>query len=268
VAANPDIVGCIQDAREVLAFDLPETERKSFLLFYDFITNPQPRFLTEWRSTARGERWYHALVNGLYGDTQNAYKCVLYHFQRLCNLESKVMEKIAKRNYLDALGNCTVGISNTPIWDFEYQAYVFAYRRCLDYMTKGLAAFFKHEFHSFAELHDKLGNLEPRCVANALAKVHKNHSGNFTFVMSEGGKRSVRDKIAHYEWVSVGIINLTRYGLVLVGGGEALNFTGNRPPPRLTEALASRTQMLKACIDEMLTVFVTEARAWEAEGNH
>jgi hypothetical protein len=267
VATNPEIVGCINDAQEVLAFELPESERKSFLLFYDFITNPQPRFLTEWRSTARGQRWYHALVTGLYGDTQNAYKCVLYHFQRLSHLESKMMEKISKRNYLDALGNCTVGITNTPIWDFEYQAYVFAYRRCLDYMTRGLAAFFKHEFHSFRDLPGELGNWEPQNVANALAKVHKNHSGNFAFVMSAGGKTSVRDKIAHYEWVGVGIINLTRYGLVLVGGGEALNFTGNQPPPRLTEVLASRTRMLKACVDEMLTVFVTEARAWEAQRN-
>jgi hypothetical protein len=33
---------------------------------------------------------------------------------------------------------------------------------------------------------------------------------------------------------------------------------------RLTESLALRVQMLKACIDEMLTVFVTEARASEA----
>src|SRR5208282_4105564 len=132
VATNPEIVGCIEDAREILAFDLPESERKSFLLFHDFITNPQPRFLTEWRSTTRGGRWYHALVKGLIGDTQNAYTCVLYHFQRLSNLESEVMEKISKRNYVDALGNSTVGISNTLRWDFEYQAYVFAYRRCLD----------------------------------------------------------------------------------------------------------------------------------------
>lgn len=267
VATNPEIVGHINDAREVLAFDLPESERKSFLLFYDFITNPQPRFITAWRSTPGEERWYHALVNGLNLATPNAYTCVLYHFRRLSDLESEVMEKISKRNYLHALGDSTsVGIGNTLKWDFEYQAYVFAYRRCLDYMARGLAAFFKHSFNSFADLSGQLKKMKPQkaAVANALAEVHKKHRGNFAFVMSKGEKQSVRDKIAHYEWITAGTINLTPHGFVLVGGGEALSFTGNQPPPLLTEVLASRTRMLKACVDEMLTVFVTEARAWEA----
>ena len=33
---------------------------------------------------------------------------------------------------------------------------------------------------------------------------------------------------------------------------------------RLTETLGLRVRMLKACMDEMLTAFVTEVRAWEA----
>ena len=81
--------------------------------------------------------------------------------------------------------------------------------------------------------------------------------------MSAGGKRSVRDKIAHYEWVPAGAINLNKHGFIVIGGGEALPFTMEHNTARLTLALAQRVQMLKACIDEMLTVFVTEVRAWE-----
>ena len=99
-----------------------------------------------------------------------------------------------------------------------------------------------------------------------LAKVHAKHRENFAFVLSAGEKKSVRDRIAHYEWVHAGAINLNRYGLIVkLGGGEDLPFTMEHNTARLTEALALRVRMLKACIDEMLTVFVTEARAWDIE---
>ena len=264
VTVNPEIVACVRDAQEVLACNLPESERKSFLIFHDFVTNPQPRFITDWRSSPREEKWYLALVEGLNGATRNAYACVHYHFQRLSKLESDVMEKISKRNYVALLENATLGIGNTLIWDFEYQAFVFAYRRCLDYLTRGLAAFFKQTFHSFSELPKKLRNQKPKNVADALADVHGRHCVNLEFVMSADGRRSVRDKIAHYEWVNAGVINLNRHGFTLVGGGEALPFTVEQNTARLTEALATRVRMLKACIDEMLATFVTEARVWEA----
>jgi len=81
--------------------------------------------------------------------------------------------------------------------------------------------------------------------------------------MSSVEKRSVRDKIAHYEWVTAGTINLNRHGFILLGGGEGLNLTMDHNIARLTEALAERVRMLKACIDEMMRVFVAEARVWE-----
>lgn len=173
------------------------------------------------------------------------------------------MARISKRNYARALGNSAVGIGNTLIWDFEYQAFVFAYRRCLDYLTRGLAAFFRHEFHSFTDFSKNFRGLVPENVANALAVVHGKHCGNFAFVMSAGGRRSVRDKIAHYEWINAGAINLNRFGFILMGGGENLPFTMEHNTMRLTEALSQRVRMLKDCIDELLTVFVTQARVWE-----
>src|ERR1700722_9053288 len=70
---NPEVVACIQDAQEVLAFNLPDPEREAFLHSHDFITNPQPKFITDWRASPHEEKWYHALVNGLNGAARNAY---------------------------------------------------------------------------------------------------------------------------------------------------------------------------------------------------
>src|SRR5882762_8627422 len=96
---NPEIVGCINDARSILAFDLPPSECNSFLLFHDFITNPQPRFITEWRSNPKTEKWYLALVDGLNWACRNAYSCVLYHQERVSRLETEVTERLSKRNF-------------------------------------------------------------------------------------------------------------------------------------------------------------------------
>jgi hypothetical protein len=261
---NPEIVGSIDDARSVLAFDLPPSESKSFLMFHDFITNPQPRFITEWRSNPKTEKWYIGLVDGLNGGCRNAYSCVLYHQERVSKLEFEVTEKLSKRSFSRLVGNGTVGIGGTLVWDFEYQAYIFAYRRCLDYMTRGLAAFFKHNFHSFREFPEFLTKMKHKNVADALLEIHKRHAPNFAAVMSDGSQKSVRDRITHYGWVDAGAINLTKDGLRLYGGGEALRPVSGVAPLTLTGALTARTQMLKACIDDMLAAFVREARKWDA----
>jgi hypothetical protein len=262
-AFNPEVLSCLQDVDETLSFDLPPSERQSFLAFHDFITNPQPRFITEWRASPRDEKWYHALVNGLNFATRNAYAAVLYHFHNLSRLETEVMEKLARRNYAGVVGNSTVALGNTLKWDFEYQAFVLAYRRCLDYLTRGLAAFFKQTFHSFNSMQKSLEGVPHQSVARALAAVHQKHRASFDFVISKDGERSTRDKIAHYEWVPAGTINLSRSGFVLVGGGEDLQFMSGHNKAQLMEALALRVRMLKDCIDEMLNVFVAEARRWD-----
>jgi hypothetical protein len=200
-------------------------------------------------------------------NTRNAFAAVWYHFERLSAFESQVVQKLSERDYVRALGNGTLALGNTLKWDFEYQAFVLAYRRCLDYLTRGLAAFFKQEFHSFRTLPKSLAQQKPKSVADALISVHTKHRSNFDFVLSEG-RKSVRDKIAHYEWVAGGGINLTRHGFVLIGGGEALSFTQEFNSTRLTEALESRVRMLKACIDEMLTVFAASARVWDDAEYH
>jgi hypothetical protein len=266
---GPELSACILDVQEILAFNLSELERRPFLTFHDFITNPRPHFITDWQQSPQLEKWYHSLVDGV-ENTCRAYAAVWYHFEKLSAFESQVLQKLSERDYCRALGNGTFGLGNTLKWDFEYQAFVLAYRRCLDYLTRGLAAFFKQEFHSFRTLllPKNLPQWRPKSVAEALISVHKRHCSNFDFVLSEGNRKSVRDKIAHYEWVDAGTINLTQNGFVLMGGGEALSFTQDFNSKRLAAALESRVRMLKAYINEMLMVFVASARVWDDAEYH
>ncbi len=130
-------------------------------------------------------------------------------YEKLIAIEQSVMKEIEKYNYRKVIENCTIAIENTLIWDFEYQAFVLAFRRCLDYLTRAICAYFKSDFHSFRRFDKFLKKLDRPIVTKPLIDLHRKYSKRFDFVLSKGNQKSVRDKISHYEYVPVGCINLT-----------------------------------------------------------
>ena len=174
------------------------------------------------------------------------------------------MENIEKFNYRQALGNSTIGIGNTRIWDFEYQAFILAYRRSLDYLARAIATYFRNDFHSFRTLGDFLLNQKPEQVSQPLITLHTKFSPLFEFVISEGTRKSVRDKISHYEYVPVGAINLSRKGFVLMGGGEQLGLDQNKGNMLLSEVLDTHMLNLRMCIREMMYCFVDSIKVVES----
>jgi hypothetical protein len=66
----------------------------------------------------------------------------------------------------------------------------------------------------------------------------------------------VRDRIAHYEFVPAGVLNISARGFVLMGGGEEIGLDAS--PTLLRDVLTRRTGELFACISELLSRFVAE----------
>ncbi|MGA6097575.1 hypothetical protein ACPESN_06835 [Stutzerimonas marianensis] len=263
---NSEIQACLNEIQEIAGYDLPESEREVFLVFHGHITNPQPNYITALRNDPKKEHWYHLLVNGVLGNAQSSFACVRYHLENLKKIESEIIKAIEQKNYKEALGNSTMALGNTRIWDFEYQAYVLAYRRCLDQFAGALAAFFKNKYSSFRTLPDFLAKQKLQEVANPIIEVHKKHTKNFEFVLSDGGITSVRDRIAHYEFVQAGTINLSSRGLVFVGGGENLNLNFEEKS-LLSETLEEKTTALHNCISEMIHCYVIEVTKWQRAQN-
>jgi hypothetical protein len=263
---NTEIQACLNEIQEVAGYDLSEEKRKAFLAFHNHITNPQPNYITLLRNDPKKEYWYHQLVNGVLGNTQSSFACVRYHLENLKKIESDIIKSIEGKKYKEALGSSTMALGNTRIWDFEYQAYVLAYRRCLDQFAGSLAAFFKNKYSSFRTLPDFLAKRKPQEVASSLIELHSKHTKNFEFVLSEGGVISVRDRIAHYEFVQAGTINLSSRGLIFVGGGENLNlnFEANA---LLSEILEEKTIALHNCLSEMIYCYINEVARWQREQN-
>jgi hypothetical protein len=245
---------CIQ---ETVGFHLSNAECEPFLLFHRYITEPEPPFITQWRADPKKERWYHLLVNGVLGNVQNSFACVRYHQERARAIEVAAHSCFEKAGVKDRLGNSSVGGGNTLALDFEYQAYVLAYRRCLDHLARALAAYFRNDHDSFRRLPKLLEKAKPRSVAEAISAVVVRHSTHFEFVLSAPCASSVRDRIAHREFVPAGVLNISAHGFVLMGGGEELGLGATSE--LLGDVLTRRTEELFGCITELLSVLVSEA---------
>ena len=241
--------------REAAGFHLSSAECEPFLAFHRFVTEPEPQFITAWRADPKKERWYRLLVNGV-GNVESSFACVRYHQERVRSIEAAAHACFEDAGVRDRLGSATVGGGNTLALDFGYQAYVLAYRRCLDHLARALAAYFRNDQHSFRQLPKLLAKAKPRLVAEAIYAVIGRHSTNFEFVLSAPGANSVRDRIAHYEFVPAGVLNISARGFVLMGGGEEIGLDAS--PTLLRDVLTRRTGELFACISELLSRFVAE----------
>ncbi len=263
--SSSEIRGVISTIDSIVGFKLNSSDKQPFLYFHDYLTNPQPTFVKEWISDINREKWYHRFSNGILGDVQNSYACILYHYGNLTRLESLVMESIEKFEYRKILGDSVLAAGNTLIWDFEYQAFILTYRRFLDYLTRAICSYFMSDFHSYRKLGSYLGKLNRPIVAEPLISIHKKYATHFDFVTSDGIRKSIRDKISHYEYVPVGSINLSRRGFVLAGGGENLNFSNENKFQNLSEILEQRVLILRQFSREIIYAFVDSIRKEQYE---
>ena len=259
-ALDPELQMCIGAIRQVADYDISQERAASFLRFHAFITSPQPGYITAWRQDQKLERkWYHSHVNGVLGNVRGAIAAAHYHADRLKEIESSVNTVLTSNGARERLANSTMGLGCTRKMDIEYQAFVLAYRRCLDYLACALACYFKREADSFRTFPKSIANTRSPDVAIALTQAHARHVSQLAFVLAEG-RKSVRNRIAHYEFVSAGCVNLTAQGFFLAGGGEELLMPESLTGVNLSKALSDRLEYLHTCVDDMIDTFIQAAR--------
>ena len=259
---SPAMQSCLSAIDQVAGFHLTLEQRSSFLRYHAYITtNPEPAYITALRSG----RLYHLHVNGILGHTQNALASVYYHLRNVSEMETSIAEAVDGSGVRDISDQFLVGAGgNTLALDFEYQAFVLSARRCLEYLTRALACYFKNNCGSFRKFGKFLATAQPALVSEALREAYNRHVGNLTFIVSASEKRSTRDKISHSEYISAGVVNITKAGLVLAGGGEGLRLKSvNDPPQLLRDVLKSHGNNIQCCIDDLLDTFVEAAAKHE-----
>ncbi|SRR6266496_333539 len=263
---NPSLRRCFAEINRIAGFPLTAAQRGSFLRYHAYITGePKPAYISRLRRS--GSRW-QAHSDGILTSTQNALASVYYHLANIERIESGVEAIIDSSRVRDTLGPLLSAGGDTVALDSEYQAFILAVRRCLDYLTRSLAAYFKSDFHSFRCFGKFLKTARPAAIAGELLQTHARYVPHFAFVLSDSRGHSTRDRISHYEFVPAGVINITTHGVLLAGGGENLLPSKSKPPPSLRDVLRQHARNLQECIDDFLDTFVTASSAYESKSDH
>ena len=263
---NPTLQLCFAEINRIAGFPLTAAQRGSFLRYHAYITGePRPAYISRLRGS--GSRW-QAHSDGILGNTQNALASVYYHLANIERIESGVEAVIESSCVRDRPGKLLAAGGNPIALDSEYQAFILAVRRCLEYLARSLTAYFMSESHSFTRFGKFLKTAKPAAIAAALSQTYARHVVHFAFVLSESARRSTRDQISHYEFVPAGVINITTHGVVLAGGGENLLPSKSARPLPLRDVLQQHASNLQKCIDDFLDTFVTASRTYEAKLSH
>lgn len=139
VWTRPEFAQAVSAVQAIAGFDVPDQHRAAILRFHGFITQPQPEYVSVWRAEPNLEKWYHRHVNGILGDVQGALAAAHYHKANLGRLESDLLAALRATGLLEHVGSSGVGFGGTRKLDFEYQSFVLACRRSLDYLSVALA---------------------------------------------------------------------------------------------------------------------------------
>jgi hypothetical protein len=263
----PAVQGAVAAVAGEAGYELRADVRDVFRRFHSCITDPQPHYIGKWRSDPKSEHWYHTHVDCILGSLQSGVACAFYHRDRMLQIETAALAKLGQFDYQQALGRSSVAIGNTLKWDFEYQAFVLAVRRSLEYMTRGFSAYFKDRSSNFrtwpkalerAAHHSKAGN-----VAASLLDAYKSLGDRFDYVISKAERQSLRDRISHYEFVGAGTINLNAKGFIFGGGGENLNPIEDGPR-LVSQILYRRSEELTDCAATFIDAFIAAARIADA----
>ena len=174
-----------------------------------------------------------------------------YHVQRVAEIEADLAAMF--RSLDDPPPSSSVGFRSRKL-DAEYQAFVFALRRAIEYFAAAVAAYFKTDCSRVRKVVAAIGGCEPHapCVG-AVAAVQTGLS-LLPDVLTQGNARSVRDRMAHWEFVAAGSLQAAwdETGQLRVtgiaGGGEEL--------PGLTDPNARLSVVLRAQFDAVADMFI------------
>jgi hypothetical protein len=188
--------------------------------------------------------WLTEMKERIFGSLREGLAITRYHLDRVGLIEYRI-EAIAKEHEAALLPTRNMGLAITsrPLVA-EYQAFEFALRRSLEYLAGAVSAYFKTEGNRIRNLAVTVGGREPTSASAAVVARLENASIE-RLIGVRSGPKSVRDRVAHHESVSPGVINIGRkfdgsLWVRLHGEAEGLNTSFPEETETLSEILGKR----------------------------
>ncbi len=237
-------------------FDLPPSSKALFTEYHQhFFEGSKPDFSKDWGDTSPNWKWQKKHYDSILGSVQSALASVHYHRDNMLRIEREIlsftrMDELVTIFKNDASGSC-IGGGNTQKLDFEYHAFVFSYRRTLDYLTRGVSALLKQDFHSFRTLNKGFAAHQKHTWVNEIVAIHAKYTPKLEKFLGKEDGKGTRDLIAHYLHVPAGCLNVNSSGVFFAGGGEGLSHNQT-----LRAAIDLYVRILEGIISETLSAIM------------
>jgi hypothetical protein len=244
------IAGYKLESRFRLPFD-------SFRRWYD--RKPQPAFFAALADPAKSKRVPLGRLRQGMLDCEEALAGACYHRDRAAFMEDQLVEATADPELVPILegGHMMTGGDTTAL-DEEYQSFVLALRRSLDYLAGACAALFRQEAHRFRSLHAILSRRRSP-LADAVLRSIEECERALGDYLEDGEGKSIRSRICHYGIVRVGKPDARKRGLRLIGGPERLLDPKLERVP-LRQALDLRVAAVSRCVLGVVFAIIAECR--------
>jgi hypothetical protein len=226
LAEHPVVQDFNHHRQAIAGFLLPPSIKKLFEDHHHHcFDEPNPEFTKGWGTESPNWKWQKT-HNESIGSTQSAVAAVFYHCENILRIEREVLSfhDIEILISLMSKSKSTIGGGNTEKLNFEYHAFIFAYRRTLDYLSRGVVtALIKEECKSYNKLPNSLKNHSKKPWVQQIIDMHSQYASQLKAFVHPNRGYSTRDRITHFQHVPAGCLNVTEQGIFFVGGGENLN---------------------------------------------
>jgi hypothetical protein len=210
----------------------------------------EPPSLRHLQPSSGKRDWLAEMKERIFGNLREGLAITRYHLDRVEMIEGQITA-IAREHETSLFNkaNMGFGLHSRPLVA-EYQAFEIALRRSLEYLAGAVSAYFKTDGNRIRTLATTIGGRSPEEAATAAAA--RLEAANIEqLIGSRTGSKSVRDRLAHYESVSPGIVNIGQsfdgaLWVRLHGEAEDLNPLGSEKTETLSHVLMGRIERVEA----------------------
>jgi hypothetical protein len=190
---------CSNGIREVAGFDLPTSTKEKFKNLAISMHESRSQHILKRLTIEGGSRhdWLNSFLNGR-TYVEEGLAASYYHLNNVEIFEQKVVSLALKElPNIQTPHGFLVKVNRANKLNFEYQAFVFALRRTMEYLAVSVAAFFKRNTHSIRDLSDSIRMAEPCDISDKISTKLETLLSGLSDILSGTDGWSLRDKIAH-----------------------------------------------------------------------
>jgi len=182
-----------------------------------------------------GQNWLKTFAGLTIGALTESLIACSYHAKNICNLEAELVTTADKLYPGTLPWSVLIGCGNDCKIAFEYQAYVAAYRRSLDYLGRAVGAYFQFEIGAIKDFQSSAIQQKIRESARgqAMPDVANEVLGYMTFLLENDvnifaleQQRLGRDRLTPWENVFAGTLTVMatpeEMQIGLISGNEEL----------------------------------------------